>query len=48
MMTGGDGLLTTGRMFFRRFGIHGHSANLTTLVIDYSNVALRIVFGLIE
>jgi hypothetical protein len=27
---------------------YGHSANLATLVIDYSNVALGIIFGLVE
>jgi len=35
-------------MFYRRLGIHRDVANLTTLVVDYSNAAFRIVFGFIE
>jgi hypothetical protein len=40
--------LLTGGMFYRRFGIHRDVANLTTLVVDDSNAAFRIVFGFIE
>jgi len=40
--------LFAGRMFCRRFRIHRDGANLTTLVINYSNAALRIILGLVE